>query len=67
MYKLQCTCGATCWVRGDHEWDTKALTLDDDSPREWSGGGEVDEYHEHDEDAEVIDHEYEQPLWDDVL
>lgn len=36
-FHLRCThldCAVTCWVRGDHEFDTNATVIDDNDPME---------------------------------
>lgn len=68
-YLLQCSdCGATCWVSGNYESDTNALNLDD--PEEWTIDHKFDylgiSWCSH-TDYEVIDEEYPEPLWDDVI
>lgn len=37
-YKLVCTCGAYCWVKGTYEHDTNATELDGSKVYEWECG-----------------------------
>lgn len=66
MMKLQCQdCGAVVWVRGNIEYDTNALNLDDNDEDEnpWTCGKWPECEHEN---FEVVDFDDEPRFLDDV-